>query len=175
MFLNSFAPIFHQAACETVNHFLSAQEFNKSNWNSHLQVTYGISKRHANGVISFAKGAVDSAKQCRINHIKTLSGKLKSIEKWVNKAEKKLKNASSFYRKKNWQNSKSGCVFPLSCSLQFRDTNWQHLRFQLHNKKRRRHHLTVQIKHLNAWKYSQQSWHRLNDRQSCLYQCDWTG
>jgi IS605 OrfB family transposase len=150
MFLNSFAPIFHQAACETVNHFLSAQEFNKSNWNSHLQVTYGISKRHANGVISFAKGAVDSAKQCRINHIKTLSGKLKSIEKWVNKAEKKLKNASSFYRKKNWQNSKSGCVFPLSCSLQFRDTNWQHLRFQLHNKKRRRHHLTVQIKHLKS-------------------------
>jgi hypothetical protein len=150
MFLASFAPIFHKAACQTVSHLLSSDSFNKSSWNTHLQQTYGISKRHANGVISFARGAVDSSFECRENHIKILTGKLKSIEKWIAKAENKLKKAAKFYRKKNWYQSKSGCVFPKSCSLQYRDTNWHNLRFQLHNKKRRRYQLIKQIEHLRS-------------------------
>ncbi|WP_449418719.1 hypothetical protein [Phormidium nigroviride] len=137
MFLSAYTPIFHKAVCETVNLMMSGEEFNKSDWNTHLQKTYGISKRHANGVISKAKGAVDSAKECRISHIKTLEGQAKSCEKWLKKAEKKLKNGRKFYAKKNWQNSKTGCVFPLSSSLKYRQTNWQNLRFQIHNKKRK--------------------------------------
>ena len=150
MFLSSFAQVFHGAATESVNHLQNCASFDKSKWNSYLQVTYGISKRHANGVISFSKGALDSATECRKNHLKTLTGKLKSIDKWISSAEKKLKNARKFYRKKNWINSKSGCVFPLSCSLRFHDTNWQNLRFQLHNKKRRRYRLTRQIECLKS-------------------------
>jgi IS605 OrfB family transposase len=137
MFLSAYAPIFHKAVCETVNFMMLGEQFNKSHWNSHLQTTYGISKRHANGVIASSKGAVDSAKECRISHIKTLEGKAKSCEAWLKKAERKLKLARKFYRKKNWQNSKSGCVFPLSSSLKYRQTNWQNLRFQIHNKKRK--------------------------------------
>ena len=137
MFLSAYTPIFHSSVCETVNLMMSGEEFNKSQWNTHLQTTYGISKRHANGVIASAKGAVDSAKECRISHIKTLEGKAKSCENWLKKAEKKLKNARRFYAKKNWQNSKTGCVFPLSSSLKYRQTNWQNLRFQIHNKKRK--------------------------------------
>jgi len=137
MFLCAYTPIFHKAVCETVNFMMSGEQFNKSNWNTHLQKTYGISKRHANGVISSSKGAVDSAKECRILHIKTLEGKAKSCENWLKKAEKKLKNARKFYRKKNWQNSKYGCVFPISSSLKYRQTNWQNLRFLLHKKKRK--------------------------------------
>ncbi|MEY3867817.1 MAG: hypothetical protein RLZZ338_1708, partial [Cyanobacteriota bacterium] len=137
MFLSAYTPIFHKAVCETVNFMMSGEEFNKSDWNTHLQKTYGISKRHANGVISSSKGAVDSAKQCRILHIKTLEGKAKSCENWLKKAEKKLKNARKFYRKKNWQNSKSGCSFPLCSSLKYRQTNWQNLKFLLHHKKRK--------------------------------------
>jgi IS605 OrfB family transposase len=137
MFLVAYTPIFHKAVCETVNFMMSGAEFNKSNWNTHLQKTYGINKRHANGVISSAKGAVDSAKECRISHIKTLEGKAKSCENWLKKAEKKLKLARKFYAKKNWKNSKYGCVFPLSSSLKYRQTNWQSLRFQIHNKKRK--------------------------------------
>ena len=137
MFLSAYAPIFHKAVCETVNFMMLGEQFNKSHWNSHLQTTYGISKRHANGVIASSKGAVDSAKECRISHIKTLEGKAKSCEAWLKKAEKKLKLARKFYRKKNWQNSKSGCVFPLSSSLKYRQTNWQNLRFQIHKKKRK--------------------------------------
>jgi hypothetical protein len=137
MFLSAYTPIFYKAVCETVNFMMSGEQFNKSNGHTHLQKAYGISKRHANGVISKAKGAVDSAKECRILQIKTLEGKAKSCENWLKKAEKKLKNARKFYRKNNWQNSKSGCVFPLCSSLKYRQTNWQNLKFLLHHKKRK--------------------------------------
>lgn len=137
MFLEAYAPIFHRAACETVQRLQSASEFNKSAWNTHLQRSYGISKRHANGVISFAKGAVDSAKECRSNHLKQLQGRLKSTEQWLKQATKKLKDGRKFYAKKDWQHSQVGCRFPLSCSLPFRDTNWQNLRFQIHQKQRK--------------------------------------
>lgn len=150
LFLTAFAPVFRKATSCTVDHLLSRSVFDKSSWNTHLQQSYGISKRHANGVISFSKGLVDSAKECRTNHVKTLTGKLKSIEKWITKTEKKLKNATKFYSKKNWQTARAGCCFPLSCSLQFKDTNWSNLRFQLHNKKRRRYQLLKQIEHLKS-------------------------
>lgn len=58
MFLGSFAPIFRDAAIETVNYLLSGGQFNKSTWNAHLHKTYKINKRHANGVIAYAKGGV---------------------------------------------------------------------------------------------------------------------
>jgi IS605 OrfB family transposase len=150
MFLTSFAPIFHKAVCDTVSHLLSESNFNKSSWNTHLQQSYGILKRHANGVISNALGLVTGATECRANHVKTLTGKLKSIEKWITKTEKKLKNAAKFYAKKNWRNSKTGCCFPLSCSLEFKSTNWRNLRFKLHNNKRRHYQLIKQIEHLKT-------------------------
>jgi IS605 OrfB family transposase len=137
MFLEAYAPIFRAAVIETVNNLLSIQEFNKSKWNSYLQQKYSINKRHANGVISFAKGKVDAAIEHRKLHIKTIRGKIKSIEKWLKSSERKLKLARKFYSKKNWQHSKTGCNFPLSCSLKYRDTNWSNLRFQIHSKKRK--------------------------------------
>ena len=136
-FLSAYASVFHKAACETANHLLLNTEFDKSKWNTHLQSIYGILKRHANGVISFAKGAVDASKEARYLHIKTLSGKIKSCEQWLKKAEKKLKNALKFYNQKDWAKNKSGCGFPLDCSLRLRNTNWQNLYFQIHNKKRK--------------------------------------
>lgn len=145
MFLEAYAPIFHRAACETVQRLQSESEFNKSSWNTHLQKVYGISKRHANGVISFAAGAVDSAKECRSNHLKQLQGQLKSTQQWLKQATKKLKDGRKFYSKKDWQHSKTGCRFPLSCSLQYRDTNWQNLRFQIHQKQRKADLLTRKI------------------------------
>ncbi len=150
MFLTAYSPVFHSSACETANYLLSGQSFNQSSWNTYLQKTYYISKRHAAGVISYAQGAVDASKENRLKHIKTVEGKLKSINGWIAKSEKKLKNASSFYAKKNWHQSKTGCKFPLSCSIKYKNTNWQHLRFQLHKKKRRADQLSKQIEHLKA-------------------------
>ncbi len=59
--LIAYAPIFRKAVCETVQHLLSDNSFNKSTWNTHLQEAYQINKRHANGVIASAKGQVESA------------------------------------------------------------------------------------------------------------------
>jgi len=150
MFLETYAPIFHCAAIETVNHLLSDVELNKSAWNTHLQKSYGINKRHANGVISFASCKVDGAKENRQRHIKTIQGKIKSVEKWLEKAERKLKLARKFYTKKNWQDSKSGCNFPLSCSIKYRNTNAHYLKFQIHHKKRKFSLFQNKLQHLKS-------------------------
>jgi IS605 OrfB family transposase len=169
MFLESYAPIFRSAAIETVNHLLYGNDFNKSQWNTHLQKTYGINKRHANSVISFARGRVDGAKTHRELHIKTIAGKIKSIEKWLKSSERKLKLARKFYAKKNWQHSKTGCNFPLSCSLKYREavahlkvsvdckrafpkgeTNWSNLKFQIHSKKRKLSLFKNKLEHLKV-------------------------
>ena len=124
MFLTAFAPVFRLTVTETVNQLLTCSEFNKSKWNTYLQTAYSINKRHANGVIAYSNGKVDSAKQHRSLHIKTLTGKIKSIEVWRPLADKKLKAANKFYFKKNWRNSKVGGNFPLGCSLNYKETNW---------------------------------------------------
>ncbi|MGB3265563.1 MAG: hypothetical protein WBA89_16590 [Microcoleus sp.] len=90
MFLEAYAPIFGAASIETVEHLLSSLEFNKSDWNTHLQQTYGINKRHAKGAISSAKGRVDGAKKYKVLYFKTLEAKIKSIGAWLDKAERKL-------------------------------------------------------------------------------------
>jgi IS605 OrfB family transposase len=150
MFLECYAPIFRSAAIVTVNHLLLGKEFNPAQWNAHLQKTYGINKRHANGVISFAKGRVDAAKTHRELHIKTITGKIKSIEKWLKSSERKLKLAQKFYAKKDWQHSKTGCNFPRSCSLKYRDTNWSNFKFQIHGKKRKLALFKNKLEHLKV-------------------------
>ncbi len=150
MFLEAYTPIFRAASIETVNHLLSGVEFNKSQWNTHLQQTYGINKRHASGVISSAKGRIDGAKEHRTLHLKTIEGKIKSISASLKKAERKLVLAREFYTKKKWQHSKTGGNFPLSCSLKYKSTNWQKLRFQIHNKKRKLAWLTNKLEHLKV-------------------------
>ncbi len=74
-FLSAYSAVFHKAACETVNHLLSTDNFNKSQWNTHLQWNYAINKRHANGIISFAKATVNSAQECRNNYIQHIASK----------------------------------------------------------------------------------------------------
>ncbi|MEM7590514.1 MAG: hypothetical protein AAF383_03145 [Cyanobacteria bacterium P01_A01_bin.83] len=148
MFLRDYAKIFHVACCETVNHLLSDQKFNKSAWNTYLQKTYSINKRHANGVIASAKGKVSSAIECRTEYIKTLKRKLASANKWLKSAARIIASCSKFYAGKNWINSKTSTLLPLSCSLKYKDTNYQHLKFQVHHKKRYIYRLTRQIEHL---------------------------
>jgi hypothetical protein len=142
MFLTAYSSVFHKAACETINHLLTVNSFHNSSWNTHLQNTYGISRRHATGVIKFTEGAVNASKESRKLHIKTLKGKLKSLNSWITKLENKLSDSAKFYAKKNWHKSKTGCRFPLSCSLKFRNTNW--------NRKRRAYKLSQQIEHLKT-------------------------
>ncbi|MEQ9356488.1 MAG: hypothetical protein RLP97_14305, partial [Coleofasciculus chthonoplastes F2-STO-03] len=122
MFLTSLSDIFYQATVETVNHLLNKEvnpsayldsarykslrvKFNQSSWNSHIQETYGLSKRYANGVIALAKGKTASAKDCRKRQIKQLKLRVQSAKDWVARATKKIKLARKFYGKKNWKSS----------------------------------------------------------------------
>jgi IS605 OrfB family transposase len=149
MLLTAYSSISHQATSETVNHLLKeSSKLDKSKWNTHLQQTYSINKRQANGIIALASGKVDSAKECRKNYINQLEQKLKSAKKWIEQAEKKLKLANKFYSKQNWQDSKTGCNFPLSCDIFTHDTNWQREWFKLHNKRRYVYTLVNRIQHL---------------------------
>jgi IS605 OrfB family transposase len=150
LFLNAFSPIYKNAVCETIKILLSSESFNKSQFNSHLQAKYGINKRHANGVISCARGKLTSAKECKTLTIKQLEGKLKSAKQWIEKQLKKIKHASKFYDKKNWILSKTGCIFPLSCDLKTRKTNWQLVRFNIHHKKRYIYKLENILQHLKS-------------------------
>ena len=150
MFLFDYSKIFRAAACETVNYLLSRSKFDKSFWNAYLQKTYRINKRQANGVISSAKGRVSSAVECRAEHLKVLKNKLTSAKKWLKKSEKKLNSSQKFYSKKNWKNLKTSTLLPLSCSLKYKDTNYQHLKFQVHHKRRKIYLLTQQIEHLKT-------------------------
>lgn len=151
MFLEAYAPIFRAASIETVNHLLLNTEFNKSDWNTHLQQTYSINKRLENGVISAASCRVAGAKEHRFLHIKTLEIKIKSISAWLNKAAKrKLALASNFYVNKKWQNSNTGGNFSIDCWVQYKCTNWQSLRFKINHKKRIMTMLTNRIEHLRV-------------------------
>lgn len=150
-FLTAFSGVFYRATIATVNHLLNNQtKFDKSSWNTHLQHTYGISKRHANGVIALSVGKVASAHQCRTNHLKQLASRLKSALAWLKAAEHKIKLASKFYTKPNWQQSKTGCNFPLANNLKTRKTNWYQTKFNIHNKKRYIYKLTQEIAHLKS-------------------------
>jgi IS605 OrfB family transposase len=150
LFLNAFSPIYKSAVCETIDKLKSAVTFNKSQFNSHLQSKYGLNKRQCNGIITIAKSKLDSATECRVRHLKQLEGKLKSAKQWVEKQLKKIKNASKFYSKKNWESSKSGCVFPLSCDRKTRRTNWQFVRFNVHHKKRYIYKLSKRIQYIKS-------------------------
>jgi IS605 OrfB family transposase len=154
MFLRLFAAQFHKAVCETVNHQLTLgdRKFDKSAWNTYIQNQYGFLKRQANGVISSASCRIDSAIECRQNHIKQLQAKLKSADDWLKKSVKKLNSTQKFYSKRNWQASKTGCNYPLSCCLNDGQTNWQTLKKNIHHKKRYIAKLQKQISHLKKAK-----------------------
>ncbi|BAZ15458.1 hypothetical protein NIES4071_73300 [Calothrix sp. NIES-4071] len=138
MFLNAFSPIFKQAVCEAVDIMLSSKNFEKgkSKFNTHLQAAYGLSKRQATGVITLAKAKVNSATECRANHIKQLEGKLKSAKIWLKNANDRLRDSQKFYAQKNWLYSQTGCKVPLACDLTTGRSNWHTLKFQIHHKKR---------------------------------------
>jgi hypothetical protein len=70
MFLSDYGKIFRKASIDTLAHLQSLTgKFDKSAWNTHLQKFYGITKRHAGGIIAATEGRLDSAKECRKNHI----------------------------------------------------------------------------------------------------------
>ncbi len=150
MFLTDFSSIFRQATIRAVEIIKKSKKFDKikSKVNTELQKEFNLSKRQVNGVIALASSKVDSAIECRKNHIKQLEGKLKSALIWIKNAEKRLSDSQKFYALENWQKSKTGCKVPLCCDLNQGRSNWHGLKFQIHNKKRYVSVLEKKIAHL---------------------------
>ncbi len=145
MFLYDYSAIFRQAEIETIQALQGNEQWERSKWNTHLQQTYKINKRQANGIIASAKGRLDSSLECRKNHLKQLYGKLKSVKKWIKTTQSKISSAKKFYAKPNWKNSKSSCLLPAACYLDSGKTHLQGLRFRLHQKQRYKAHLERKI------------------------------
>ncbi|MGK7872350.1 MAG: hypothetical protein AB4426_03250 [Xenococcaceae cyanobacterium] len=150
LFLDEYSKIFRRAEIKTVHELQSGREWSKSKWNTYLQKEFGINKRQANGIISSVKSRLDSAKECRKNHIKTLEQKLKSIKKDIKSRKQKIKSQRIFYAKKKWRDSKKSCLLPAACYIKTRRTHLQAIRFGLHHKQRRQIHLERQIESLNS-------------------------
>lgn len=149
VFLRDYSLVYRVALVDAVNRRLTGEK-DKAKLNTHLQQAHRINKRHANAAITEADGLLDAAQESRKLHIQQLEGKLKSAKDWLRKATRKLKNARKFYARKNWQSSKTGLTFPLSCFLDSKGTNWRSLRFRIHHKKRYIVHLERQLATLKA-------------------------
>ncbi len=143
-FISDYSKIYRSALVFTVNTRLTS-DTSKPDLNPVLQKQFGLMKRHANAVITDADSMIGSAKECRVNHIAQLEGKLKSAKEWLRKKSKSLKDSQKFYRAKNWHSKKSAPNLRLSCYLDSRQTTHQSIKFSIHHKKRYIAHLERQI------------------------------
>ncbi len=133
-------------------------DMKKEKLNSLIQNTFSVNKRHANSVINFVTGEVDSAKKSYKEHIEILDAKIKLVKQETEKLNKRLKahrEYASAVEKRNIaikspQKTKTGKlkkVSPLNKKPSFDDacpingkshgkTYLQLAKQQLHHKKR---------------------------------------
>ncbi|MUG94870.1 IS200/IS605 family element transposase accessory protein TnpB [Scytonema sp. UIC 10036] len=67
-------------------------DMKKEKLNSQIQNTFGVNKRHANSVINFVTGELESAIECKKRHLDTLDTKIKSVKSEIERLNKRLKN-----------------------------------------------------------------------------------
>jgi hypothetical protein len=147
-FIADYSKVYRSALIFAVNHRLAGFA-DKAKLNTLIQSEFKINKRQAGAIIADADGKIDSAQECRSNHIKQLEGKLKSANTWLSKAEKALKDSKKHYSGK-WAKKKQSTKLKLYCYLDTRQTSWQQKKFAIHHKKRYITHLERQIAALKS-------------------------
>jgi IS605 OrfB family transposase len=92
--LEEFSPV----AAKMSQMALSGWQSNmkKEKLNSLIQNTFKVNKRHANSVINFVTGEVESAKECHKKHLDILDAKLKSVKAEIERLNKRLKNHQEY-------------------------------------------------------------------------------
>ncbi len=166
-FLYAFSSIFREAVVETVNYLLLLEEFTNDDWNNwkkYIQVKYGVNARQSTGIISNAKGQVDSAKECRKNHIEQLKEKLKSAKSWLKEKEDLLKKGRKYVdyilseqsnykseKPKKRKNKVPAKGLQLAMSIERKRSTWQEFKFQIHHKKRYIYQLEKNLEHLSNY------------------------
>ena len=71
-------------------------DMKKEKLNSQIQNTFGVNKRHANSVINFVAGELDSADKCHKEHVETLNAKIKSVKQSIDSLNKRLKSHKEY-------------------------------------------------------------------------------
>lgn len=88
-----------KAVRETFYCIKNSEEFNKSNFNTYLQQTYGITKRTANSIISDAQGYINRFKGLKFYEKTQLERKIKYLEtSIIPKLEQKRDDNSTMLR-----------------------------------------------------------------------------
>jgi hypothetical protein len=128
--------------------------------NKELQAKFNLNKRWANSIYTEVQAIVTNIDENRANHIKILSGQIKSIKSDIIKREKQIKDFAkpeklekSKHLKKGF--SKRKLKIKKACNINAsgrQTTQLQDAKFGLHQKKRRLNLLETQLKHLKSVK-----------------------
>jgi len=154
--LEHFSPIAEQMSLMALAGLQSGMK--KEKLNTQIQQAFSVNKRHANSVINFIGGELESAEKCYKQLIETLDAKIKSVKSTIESLEKRLDNHRKYIQtvqKRNLgikypQKTKSGKlkkfpeikakpVFDEACPIngkQHGKTYLQLAKQQLHQKKR---------------------------------------
>jgi|GEM_PF-4567383 len=111
--------------------------------NKALQAEFNINKRYCNSIYTEVQAIVSNINENRTNHIKVLSGQIKSIKSDINQREKQIKDFAKKEKKQNSKSSNKDFSAPTlkikkACVLnakQRQSTQLQDARFFLHQKK----------------------------------------
>lgn len=87
-----------QAQRKTFYTIRNSPDFNKSNYNTHLQETYGVLKRTAGSIISDAQGRLNTLKELKAHEQKQLAHKIKTLESNIHVLEAKKADQSAALR-----------------------------------------------------------------------------
>lgn len=97
-YIESVLGTYAKALRETFHIIKNSPEFNKSTYNTYLQIKYGILKRTANSIISDAQGRFNALKELKVYEQQQLTRKIKSLESKISELEEKKANNCSLLR-----------------------------------------------------------------------------
>ncbi|MUG96721.1 IS200/IS605 family element transposase accessory protein TnpB [Scytonema sp. UIC 10036] len=94
--LEKFSPVAAEMSLVALDGLQS--DIKKEKLNSLIQNSFKVNKRHANSVINFVSGELESASLCQKRHLDTLDAKLKSVKAEIERLTKRLKNHREYVR-----------------------------------------------------------------------------
>ena len=82
-YIDNSRGVYAQALRETFYVIKNSEEFDKSKYNSELQIKYGILKRTANSIIADAQGRLNALKELKVYEQKQLESKIQALEETI--------------------------------------------------------------------------------------------
>lgn len=138
-YVDSCFTIYGKAKRETFQIIKHSKDFNKSSFNTYLQLKYNILMCTANSIISDAQGTLNALVELKKYEKSQLEYKISALEKTIDKLEKKIENNKALLR----LNNKSISMIKYH-NLKLKLVSKKN---QLNNKKQKLSNLNYQIEH----------------------------